>query len=440
MPPISPSAAMGTNPQPAPAQKPAPWIARQPILALDESVEGYELLFRENPEERRYFPDAADATGADQATLAAIDTLNLLGLEVLCDGRAAFINCAQSMLLKGYFAMLPPGETVLEIDEAVGADATVEAACQRLKQAGYRIALDRFAPSDPRAPLLDYADFLKVDVKKLTREDSAGLAARYGTDHRRMLALKVESRQDFVTAKQCGYRLFQGYFFRRPERLQARQIPANQATFLRLLQAIAKPQLDFNEIEDLIKHEPSLCYRLLRYLNSPLLGLASPVQSVRHALNLLGEREAVRWIRMATTLVLGQEKTSDLVLASLVRARFCELLAPKVPHGNSDLFLLGMLSLMDAILQMPIGIVVEDLHLDAGIKAQLVFGKTGEKTPLSPIYDLMVAREAGDWSAVTSLGKQLNLSLYFIAESYNAAMKWGHQMTSSTRAPAPPAK
>ncbi len=440
MPPISPSAAMGTNPQPAPAQKPAPWIARQPILALDESVEGYELLFRENAEERRYFPDAADATGADQATLAAIDTLNLLGLEVLCDGRAAFINCAQSMLLKGYFAMLPPGETVLEIDEAVGADATVEAACQRLKQAGYRIALDRFAPSDPRAPLLDYADFLKVDVKKLTREDSAGLAARYGTDHRRMLALKVESRQDFVTAKQCGYRLFQGYFFRRPERLQARQIPANQATFLRLLQAIAKPQLDFNEIEDLIKHEPSLCYRLLRYLNSPLLGLASPVQSVRHALNLLGEREAVRWIRMATTLVLGQEKTSDLVLASLVRARFCELLAPKVPHGNSDLFLLGMLSLMDAILQMPIGIVVEDLHLDAGIKAQLVFGKTGEKTPLSPIYDLMVAREAGDWSAVTSLGKQLNLSLYFIAESYNAAMKWGHQMTSSTRAPAPPAK
>ncbi len=431
---------MGTNPQPAPAQKPAPWIARQPILALDESVEGYELLFRENAEERRYFPDAADATSADQATLAAIDTLNLLGLEVLCDGRAAFINCAQSMLLKGYFAMLPPGETVLEIDEAVGADATVEAACQRLKQAGYRIALDRFAPSDPRAPLLDYADFLKVDVKKLTREDSAGLAARYGTDHRRMLALKVESRQDFVTAKQCGYRLFQGYFFRRPERLQARKIPANQATFLRLLQAIAKPQLDFNEIEDLIKHEPSLCYRLLRYLNSPLLGLASPVQSVRHALNLLGEREAVRWIRMATTLVLGQEKTSDLVLASLVRARFCELLAPKVPHGNSDLFLLGMLSLMDAILQMPIGIVVEDLHLDAGIKAQLVFGKTGEKTPLSPIYDLMVAREAGDWSAVTSLGKQLNLSLYFIAESYNAAMKWGHQMTSSTRAPAPPAK
>ena len=431
---------MGTKPQPAPANKPCPWIARQPILALDESVEGYELLFRENGEERRYLPEGADATSADQATLAAIDTLNLMGLEVLCDGKTAFINCTQTMLLKGYFAMLPPSETVVEIDEAVSADATVEAVCQRLKQAGYRIALDHFVPWDARVPLVDYADFLKVDIKKLPREDTEALTARYGNNHRRMLALKVETRQDFVNAKQAGYKLFQGYFFRRPERLQARQIPANQATFLRLLQAIAKPQLDFSEIEDLIKHEPSLCYRLLRYLNSPLVGLASPVHSVRHALNLLGEREAVRWIRMATTLVLGQEKTSDLVLASLVRARFCELIAPKVKHGNSDLFLLGMLSLMDAILQMPIGVVVEELHLDADIKAQLVYGKTGEKTPLSAIYDLMVAREAGEWSAVTSLGKQLNLSLYFIAESYNAAMKWGHEMTSSTRTPAPPAK
>ena len=126
---------------------------------------------------------------------------------------------------------------------------------------------------------------------------------------------------------------------------------------------MSEPQLDFAEIEDLIKHEPSLCYRLLRYLNSPLLGLASPVQSVRHALNMLGERESVRWIRMATTLVMGQEKSSDLVLSSLVRARFCEMLAPKVKHGQSDLFLLGMLSLMDAILELPIGILVEELSL-----------------------------------------------------------------------------
>ena len=179
-----------------------------------------------------------------------------------------------------------------------------------------------------------------------------------------------------------GFTLFQGYFFRHPENLRARRIPANQITYVRLLSAISKAEVDFTEIEDLIKHEPALCYRLLRYLNSPLLGLPSDVLSVRHALNLLGERESVRWIRMATTLVMGQEKSSDLVLASLVRARFCELIAPRIEHGNSDLFLLGMLSLMDAILSVPIGILIEELHLDPAIKAQLLCAKTKTGTKL----------------------------------------------------------
>jgi EAL and modified HD-GYP domain-containing signal transduction protein len=130
---------------------------------------------------------------------------------------------------------------------------------------------------------------------------------------------------------------------------------------------------------------------------------------------------------------MGQRKSSDLVLASLVRARFCELIASRVEHGKADLFLLGMLSLIDAILAVPIGIIVEDLALDPSIKAQLLAAKMGKKTPLSPVYDLMVAREAGDWGLVTQLGKQLNLSLSFVAETSNAAMKWAHEITSATK-------
>ncbi len=420
---------MGTQAQPAPAEKPGSCIARQPILAADESVIGYELLFRDSPEERRFTAHA----DADHATRAAIDTLNLIGLGVLCDGRAAFINCTHPMLLMGYFSLLPPQEVVIELQEKVPVDDQVRAACQGLKQAGFRIALDNFAPGDSRVALVEYADYLKVDIHQFPLEQCAALVARHASQLCRMLALKVESRQDFVNAKHSGFTLYQGYFFRQPERLRARQIPANQATYVRLLQAVAKPELDFAEIEDLIKREPSLCYRLLRYLNSPLLGMASPVTSVRHALTLLGERETVRWIRMATTLVMGQEKSSDLVLSSLVRARFCELLGPKAKHGTSDLFLMGMLSLMDAILEMPIGILIDELSLDPDLKAQLLSGKSGARTPLSPIYDLMVAREAGNWEVVTNLGKQMNLSLYFISQTYNEAMRWAHQITSVTR-------
>jgi EAL and modified HD-GYP domain-containing signal transduction protein len=126
-------------------------------------------------------------------------------------------------------------------------------------------------------------------------------------------------------------------------------------------------------------------------------------------------------------------------LSSLVRARFCEQIGLKVEHGKSDLFLMGMLSLIDAILAVPMGMVVEELSLDPIVKAQLTGAKSGAKTALSPIYDLMVAREEGDWGLVTQLGKQMNLSLSFMAETSNEAMRWAHQITNSVRPEKPAA-
>jgi c-di-GMP-related signal transduction protein len=419
---------MGTHAQTSLVEKPSPCIARQPILTADEKVVGYELFFREGPGENRFTSDG------ERATSATIDALNMIGLDVLCDGHPAFINCTRHMLLTEYFALLPPHDVVVEIQETVPADEDVKQACDRLKRAGYSIALDNFVPGDDRKSLVPYADFIKVDIREVPPEQSAPLIALYASERCQMLAQKVETRETFVTSQKHGFTRFQGYFFRRPQSLQVRRIPANQITYVRLLSAISKTEVDFAEIEDLIKHEPSLCYRLLRYLNSPLLGLPSSVLSVRHALQLLGERESVRWLRMATTLVMGQEKSSDLVLSSLVRARFCELIAPRVEHGKSDLFLMGMLSLMDAILAVPIGMLIEELCLDPGIKAQLLCAKTGEKTSLSPVYDLMVAREAGDWERVTHLGKELKLSLSFVAETSNEAMRWAHQITNSAAA------
>lgn len=421
---------VGIKAQAAPVHKSAaPCIARQPILTAEERVVGYELFFREDREQRRFNSDG------DSATSATINTLNLVGLNVLCDGRLAFINCTHHTLLTDYFMLLPPDDVVIEIQETVPPDEDVQRACQRLKQGGYSIALDNFEPGDRREALVPYADFLKVDIKKIPSTECASLVKRYATASCRMLAHKVETRLHFLTAGKAGFTWFQGYFFRQPESMQVREISANQATYLRLLNAVSKAEVDFAEIESLIKHEPALCYRLLRYLNSPVLGLASPVTSVRNALNLLGEKESVRWIRMATAFSMGQEKASDLVLSSLVRARFCELVAPRTEHGNADLFLMGMFSLIDSILAVPMGVVVEQLCLDVAIKEQLLAAKSGKKTPLSPVYDLMLAREAGDWGLVTQLGKQLNLSLSFVAETSNAAMCWAHEITSKARPP-----
>jgi len=407
----------------APAsEKSNPCIARQPILNASETVIGYELLFRDDPEESRFVADFA-------SSCKTIDNLNAIGMDVLCDGTLAFVNCEHEMLLKEYFFLLSPDEVVVEIQKNVPPDAQVIEACQKLKQGGYSICLDDFSPGDIREALTPYASFLKVDVRQFPPAQSGLIAKQYGS-RCQMLAHRVETRDSFVAAQKNGFTHFQGYFFRQPQQMRARQIPGSQATYLRLLQEISKPEWDFNEIEELIKHEPSLCHRLLRYLNSPLLGQASPVLSVRHGLTLLGEREVRRWIRMATTLVMGQNRPSDLVCSSLVRARFCELIGAKVPHGETDLFLLGMLSLMDSILEVPIGLVVENLSLDSVTKEQLLSGKAGGTTILSPIYDLMVAREMCDWEKVTGLGKQLNLSLFFMNKAYNEAMRWAHGVTS----------
>ena len=136
-----------------------------------------------------------------------------------------------------------------------------------------------------------------------------------------------------------------------------------------------------------------------------------------------------------STLAVGQEKCSDLILSTLVRARFCELIAPKLKHNQSELYLMGLLSLMGAILEVPMGVAIEGLPLDPVTKTQLLCGKTDKRTPRSPIYDLMMAREAGDWGKVTKLGKELELSRVFIATSYNEAMRWAHQLTEAVRLP-----
>jgi EAL and modified HD-GYP domain-containing signal transduction protein len=401
----------------------ARYVARQPVLTGDESVFGYELLFRDG------VADYFSAPDGDAASRSTLDASVLLGLDVLCDGRYAFINCTRDLLLNDYLTLLPADRVVAEILENVPADEEVIAACRRLKEAGYMIALDDFVPGDPREPLTRLADIIKVDVRRSSLADSTAIFRQSG-ERCRLLAEKVETRQEFVAMRKAGFTYFQGYFFRKPELLRAREIPANRINYLRLLKAASRPELDPREIEGVIKGEASLCYRLLRYLNSPLFGFPAEIRSVRHALVMLGEREVRRWVRLATTLVASQSKSSDVVLSALVRAHFCELLAPRLAHCHSDLFLVGLLSLMDAILGMPMAMVLEGIALDRETRAVLL----GQRSSLSPIYDLMLAQENAQWEKVAQISTQLRLRGSFVAECHWMAMQWARQMTGGLHA------
>ena len=399
--------------------KPLRYVARQPIFDREEKVFGYELLFRDGLEN-------AFTGDNDEASRATLDRSLLMGLDVLCDGRRAFVNCTRDTLIKGLVTLLPSTITVVEILESVPSDPDVIAACQSLKDAGYLIALDDYVADDPREALAEIADIIKVEMQLTTEEQRLALIKRFGPTRCRLLAEKIETHAEFVRARDQGFVYFQGYFFRRPEMMNTHDMPANRMNYLRMLQEVSRPDLDSGALEKLIKAEASVCYRLLRYLNSAIFGFKSEIHSVRHALSMLGERDVRRWVRLVAAVGAGQETTSDLVLSALVRARFGELLSARVPHGDSDLFLLGLLSLIDAMLEMPMEEVLEKLPLDRETKAVLL----GQPSLLRPVYQLMLARESGEWVASAELSRSLHLDNDDVAGFYWQAQQWAREVSN----------
>ena len=412
-------AGQGTAPTRAQQPKPLRYVARQPIFDREENVFGYELLFRDGIEN-------AFNGDTDEASRATLDRSLLMGLDILCDGRRAFVNCTRDTIIKGLVTLLPSTSTVVEVLETVPADPDVIAACQHLKEAGYLIALDDYVANDPRAPLAEIADILKVEMQLTTEKQRDDIIRQFGPWRCRMLAEKIETHGDFIRARDQGFVYFQGYFFRRPEMMNTRDMPANRFNYLRMLTEVSRPELNIFDLENLIKAEASICYRLLRYLNSPIFGFKSEIHSVRHALSMLGERDVRRWVRLVAAVAAGQEKTSDLVLSALVRGRFGEFLAPLVPHGQSDLFLLGLLSLIDAMLEMPMAEVLERVPLDHETKAVLL----GQPSILRPVFQLMLAHESGEWQAASDLSESLHLPADEVASYYWRAQQWAREVST----------
>jgi c-di-GMP-related signal transduction protein len=230
------------------------FVARQPIFDRSQKVFGYELLFRNGVE--NYFN--ADPELAARSTL---DSSLLFGIDTLCDGRRAFVNCTREALFKDLITLLPPSQTVAEILETVEPEDRVIAACKRLKSAGYLIALDDFAPNDPRIPLCEFADMIKVDVRATRPEERAGLIRRFGSSKCKMLAEKLETPHEFHQSRDMGYVYFQGYFFCCPELVIGCEVSASRLHYILLLEMVSRAEIDMRELEKLLKQEASIPYR-----------------------------------------------------------------------------------------------------------------------------------------------------------------------------------
>jgi c-di-GMP-related signal transduction protein len=379
------------------------FVARQPIFDNRNMVFGYELLYRSGKS------NCYDTSDGDQATIDVIrNSFTIIGIDTLTDGKKAFVNFTQNLLQTNLMSVLSPQQVVVEVLEDVVATPEVIAACERIKARGFLLALDDFVWKGEYQPLIRLADIIKVDFIQTERANRAALVQEIGAERVKFLAEKVESFSDYNEAVTLGFKYFQGYFFSKPMLMSARDIPEQKIAYLRIVREICRPDVGFDQLEKLIKFNMSISYKLLRLVNSTAFGLRRPVNSIRYALGLLGLKEIKKWLALIVVWGLGEDKPNELVNTALIRANLGEALAPlvKLEGQKSDLFLMGMFSLIDIMLDRPMIDVLDELPLTSEIRLALL----GGQNKLRQVYDLILSYERGEWDSFRKTCRVLEIA------------------------------
>jgi c-di-GMP-related signal transduction protein len=385
------------------------FIARQPIFDHRLKVFAYELLFRGGPQ--NVFQPWKDASSS-----VIVESTMLFDLQTLTGSAKTFINADQDALLQGAVKLLPPDRIVVEILETVVPTPEVVAACADLRESGYVLGLDDFDDHPKWEPLLALSRFLKVDFRASDRDLRRDIAKRYLPQGLQLLAEKVETQAELEEARTMGYTYFQGYFFCKPTMVEGRDIPSNKLNYVRLIAAVNASEFDFARIEEILKQEPSLVYKLLRYLNSPLLGLRNEVRSISHAITLIGETEFRRWVSVVAIISMAGDKPPELIRTALTRAFCCEEIsgAAGLSPQRSDLFLMGLLSVTDAILDLPMATILSHLPLSPEVHTAL----SGGANRFRDVYDTLLSYERADWKTLSSLAAKIGCAEDRLPESF----------------------
>jgi len=397
------------------------FVARQPIFDSDMNVFAYELLFRSGPE--NYYDTACDGTHSTLSVIAS--SLMVFGFETLTSGKPAFINFTKKLLLHGTQASLPKELCAIEVVEGIEPDMLVMQACRELKEQGYLIALDDFILHDNKRSLLDVADIIKVDFLNTTLDERAAIVRECSGRNISLLAEKVETAEHMQEAFENGYSYFQGYFLERPTVLQSRAVPGSRLNFMRALKQINHGDMELDVLEEIIKQDLSLAYKLIRFTNSTSTGGGVKVKSIRHALDLLSEDDIRSWASMLSLCGSGDIEHNGFHSAALIRACFCENIAALSGHEGrqSNFFLMGLFSVLDQLIERPLESVLGDLHLHDGIKDALL----GETGPYRDVYDLVLAFENADHNSTRAYAQKLSMDKEKLTEVFSNTVHWVNQ-------------
>ena len=395
------------------------YLARQPVLNRDKDTIGYELLFRDGP--NNSFPEI-DEEHATHRLLT--DNFLSSGNTDVASGKKAFINFPYGSLINRIPLLFPKESFIIEILETCQPDDKLLQVVQELYQAGYTLALDDFTPSPEWNRFIPFVHIIKFDLRVTPLPKAGFFIRRLKEKGSRItfLAEKVETYDEFMTASEAGFDLFQGYFFSRPEIIRKKTLKPSALTTLRLYQEISRSEVNFAQIEKIIATDVTLSYKLLRHVNNMTYTRAKPISSFKQALVYLGEEKLRRFVSFVATSHAIEDKPESLYFLSLQRARFCEQLSQQM-HAKLDCnqaFLTGLFSLLDSILEQPIEALIDQLPLDKPVQHALI----NRQGYLGGILRLAVAHDQADWHTIKRLCQALNVKESVVAQTHMDSLKW----------------
>lgn len=393
------------------------FVARQAIFNRSKKVVAYELLFRDSP--KNYFPDIAE--GQATARLIMENQLNL-GTRHITSGKKALINIGPESLKLDLCAFLPCQDVVIELLETIEPTDDNYELCRGLFHSNYKLALDDFVYKPQWDRFLKLVKLIKFDIAITPLSEIQPIVTKLQAHKQiKILAEKIETQEDYELALDMGFDYFQGYFFAKPTMIKQNDVDYNYGLVVAIYAEIMKQSPDIKTIASLFELDAALAYKLLRLINSGVFPIQSQISSLKQALVYLGRERLKKFVSLIVTAHTTGKKPAELMQVCVVRARFCELVAKKVNKSQSgEAFLTGLFSLLDAILDQPMSLLVEKLPFPDEIKTALL----GDKNTLYYILNVVKAYETGSWWALEQAVLLLNIDSAILPPLYQQSVDW----------------
>lgn len=391
------------------------YLARQPIFTASKEIYAYELLFRGGME--NWFP----GINGDSATSQLLsNTFFIANIDQISGGKRVFINFTRELIIRQIPLMFPPQITTLEILEDIIPDEEFLVCCREFCSQGYMLALDDFTYAPELDVLIDLADIIKIDFLLSTKDQIRDYAARFTAKGKRLLAEKVETVEEFEAARQLGFSYFQGHFFCKPQVIRETDIPTLKVNLIGIMSEVVKEAYLVDTLQHMIERDVGISYKLLHYLNSPFYRRPQEIASIHQAIMLLGEKGIRQFLSVIILAELSQDKPDELLKSSVIRANMCAMIGKNNKHGldPAELFMLGLFSHIDAILDNTMENILRRLPLSGNIKKTL----QGEMTMLRDYLDLVISYQKAQWDKVAELEALLGVSHERLPEVYLQAL------------------